>query len=308
MSSETNMNRCDLNETRVNTNDEYSIRMMQPQGIQQSIGEIASHHYIDIEKKLGNDMKCLMTIGLRSDQKRTGNNGIISYLGTEFLSPDFTDSKCTGLMDKCKEKCGNDECRGNCANEKGRCLGANIYMLSSGHKILRGSIKSEYSDHKNYHNLNSFQVNIINWFLDNSTMVNDNRQTKSYYATLPFTFSFTPNFCSIKDWGPGEYYNCQKFVSVFHKSAKLIWNVLKEYHPDQTKQKENKEDTLGTTWGDEHTVGQYKEDGHIYTSLGYGGSRKKRRGKKTKKRKKTKKSKRRRTRTRRRTKRKTRIR
>jgi len=128
------MNRCNLKEIRVNANDRYSIRMMQPKGLQQRIGEIASHHYIDIEKKLEKG-RCLMTIGLRSDQKNTGKSGVVSYLGTEILSPDFTDSKCTGLMNKCEKKCDNDDCLSICEKEKGQCLGANIFMLSSGQKI-----------------------------------------------------------------------------------------------------------------------------------------------------------------------------
>ena len=83
------MNRCDLSETnfRVNKNDKYSIRMLQPAGIQAKVGAIASHHYIDIEKGLGNNKKCLMTLGLRTENaKRAGHIGITRYLGTELLS------------------------------------------------------------------------------------------------------------------------------------------------------------------------------------------------------------------------------
>ena len=68
MLSENPINRCDLNDPtfRVDTNDKYSIRMLQPNGIQAKVGAIVSHHYIDIEKDLGNNNKCLMTLGLRT--------------------------------------------------------------------------------------------------------------------------------------------------------------------------------------------------------------------------------------------------
>ena len=111
------MNRCDLSKTnfRVNKNDKYSIRMLQPAGIQAKVGAIASHHYIDIEKDLGNNKKCLMTIGLRTENaKRAGHIGVTRYLGTELLSPDFADSKCTGLMNKCKRRCSDSGCQKKC--------------------------------------------------------------------------------------------------------------------------------------------------------------------------------------------------
>jgi len=254
--------------------------MMQPKGLQQRIGEIASHHYIEIEKKLEKDT-CLMTIGLRSDQKKTGESGIVRYLGTEILSPDFTDSKCTGLMNKCEEKCDNDDCLSICEKEKGQCLGANIFTLSSGQKILRGSIKNNYSDNEDYHNLNLYQVNIINWFLENMRKVDDGRSTQSYVSNLPFTFSFTPDFCSVVDWGPQEYYNCQKFVSVFHNQAKRIWDVLKEH----IVQVEGLEPISGET-------GFFTEEGHDYWGQGWGGRRKKRKSRKKSKSKKRKSKKR----------------
>lgn len=222
------MNRCVLSDTNfeVNENDKYSIRMLQPNGLQAKIGAIASHHYIDIEKDIGNDEKCFMTLGLRTENaKRAGHSGIIRYLGTELLSPDFADSKCSGLMNKCKRNCSDDTCEKNC--EKGQCLGANIHTLNSNEVIFRGTIQPNYTNNKkNYHNLNNFQVKIVNWFLKNKSKVNDRRSTPSYIANLPFTFSFTPDFCSFIDWGPKEYYNCQKFVSVFHNDAERIWNVL----------------------------------------------------------------------------------
>lgn len=241
MLSENRIDRCDLNDPtfRVNTNDKYSIRMLQPPGIQANIGAIqakigaiVSHHYIDIEKDLGNNNKCLITLGLRTENaKKAGHIGITKYLGTELLSPDFADAKCTGLMNKCKRSCKDSiECKSKCEEEKGGCLGANIYILNSNDKIIRGTMRPNYTDNKDYHNLNEYQVNIINWFLEHKTKIDDGRETPSYIANLPFTFSFTPNFCSIRDWGPNEYYNCQKFVSVFHNQAERIWNILKEYN------------------------------------------------------------------------------
>lgn len=132
-------------------------------------------------------------------------------------------------MKKCKKTCIDSECQQKCEEEKGGCLGANIYILKSNDKIFRGTIRPNYTDNKDYHNLNEYQVNIINWFLQHMTKIHDDRETPSYIANLPFTFSFTPNFCSFRDWGPKEYYNCQKFVSVFHNQAERIWNILKEY-------------------------------------------------------------------------------
>ena len=132
-------------------------------------------------------------------------------------------------MNKCKKSCKDSGCQEKCEEEKGGCLGANIYILKSNDKIFRGTIRPNYTDNKDYHNLNEYQVKIINWFLKNKTKIDDDRETPSYIANLPFTFSFTPNFCSFRDWGPKEYYNCQKFVSVFHNQAERIWNILKEY-------------------------------------------------------------------------------
>lgn len=233
MISEEPINRCDLMDPTfsVNTNDKYSIRMLQPAGIQAKVGAIVSHHYIDIEKDLGNNNKCLMTLGLRTENaKKAGHIGITKYLGTELLSPDFADTKCTGLMNKCKRSCKDStECKSKCEEEKGGCLGANIYILNSNDKIIRGTMRPNYTDNKDYHNLNEYQVNIINWFLQHKTKIDDGRETPSYIANLPFTFSFTPDFCSFRDWGPKEYYNCQKFVNVFHNQAERIWNILKEY-------------------------------------------------------------------------------
>ena len=271
------MNRCDLSETnfKVNKNDKYSIRMLQPAGIQAKVGAIASHHYIDIEKDLGNNKKCLMTLGLRTENaKRAGHIGITRYLGTELLSPDFADAKCTGLMNKCKRRCKDSGCQQKCEEEKGGCFGANIYILNSNDKIFRGTIRPNYTNNKNYHNLNTYQVKIVNWFLDNMSLVNDGRSTPSYIANLPFTFSFTPDFCSFRDWGPKEYYNCQKFVSVFHNNAERIWNVLKKH--DGRMHREEKNTLESVTQGE---GGWYTEEGHTYADLGMGGGRKKRRRK-----------------------------
>ena len=167
-----------------------------------------------------------MTLGLRTENaKRAGHIGITRYLGTELLSPDFADAKCTGLMNKCKRRCKDSGCQQKCEEEKGGCFGANIYILNSNDKIFRGTIRPNYTNNKNYHNLNTYQVKIINWFLDNMTLVNDGRSTPSYIANLPSHFFYTGFL--LFQIGDKEYYNCQKFVSVFHNNAERIWNVLK---------------------------------------------------------------------------------
>ena len=116
-------------------------------------------------------------------------------------------------------------------------------------------------------------------------MVNDGRSTHSYVSNLPFTFSFTPDFCSVVDWGPKEYYNCQKFVSVFHNQANRIWDVL-ENHNGRIHQVERLE---SITQG---KGGLYDEEDNLYADLGMGGRRKKRKSRRKRKRKKRKSKKR----------------
>ena len=99
------------------------------------------------------------------------------------------------------------------------CVGMYIHK-----EVVKGRSIKEKETEKIRHDLNETQANIINWFKLNSRQ--DSKRENSFFTELPFTFSFLPNFCSTKDWGSNEYYNCQKFTEVFHKKPENIWKYL----------------------------------------------------------------------------------
>lgn len=213
------MGRCDLKSVRVSPGDTYTIRLLDANPgkkyLPEWAGEYVSHYFIDIKSK---EHGCFITFGLKKDMgPNSGKGGIMNYGSTEMRSPDFSDSKCSYLYNKCLDN-GDSDC-------EDVCIGGEYVLINSKEKILRGKIVTEEGQQMKSE-LNDTQSKIINWFLSNC--VDDTRpgRSKSYVAKLPFTFSFTPDRGSIIDWGAEEYFNCQKFANVFHNSPERIAKAL----------------------------------------------------------------------------------
>jgi hypothetical protein len=224
-------NKCDRDAIRVSEYDSYSIHsiahnVMAKPIMSENLAESTSHNYIDIQNNANN---CFITIGLKMDD--TGGLAIRRYHGTELRSPDVIYGICKHKYEKCindtPKVISLDNIHADCKN---KCIGIPDKLEDN---IFRGKIvKKDGEEQKG--KLTATQAKIINFFLINRKKKVDEKTDRiEYVYELPFTFSWTPNICAGKGWVfPGyegtaaEYYNCQKFASVFHTEPDKLWDIL----------------------------------------------------------------------------------
>jgi hypothetical protein len=232
-------NKCDRDAIRVSEYDSYSIHsiahnVMAKPIMSENLAESTSHNYIDIQNNANN---CFITIGLKMDDK-SGLTGILRWHGTELSSPDVIYGVCKHRYEKCmddrqKKDMSPEKKHAEC---KEKCIGIPDQLEDN---IFRGKIvKKDGVEQKGM--LTATQANIINFFLINRKKKVDEKTGRiEYVYELPFTFSWTPDFCTREAFGltgsvgtAAEYYNCQKFASVFHTEPDNLWNILKKFNKD----------------------------------------------------------------------------